>query len=136
VLERHGRSLDEDAPDDDAADLLARVLEHPGPAPRDYERPPGMVLGSEAVPGPDLAIGQHTVILQTPVQIDDVDGTFCVGLRGTDPMDNFKAMSSDMPNDDVTSWLKATECNVGNFVGTLPANYDNWCFQSTVLLVE
>jgi hypothetical protein len=46
------------------------------------------------------------------------------------------ALSSDMPNDNVTSWLEATECNVGNFVGSHPANYNNWCFQSTVLLVE
>jgi cysteine-rich repeat protein len=99
---------------------------------------PGTVLGSEDVAAPDLASGEHTVVLLTPVQIDDVDGTFCVGLRGTDPTDGFRAMGTDTLNEPTTSYFKAPGCDLPNFIilDTLDVNANNWCFQSTILQVE
>src|SRR5690606_12548837 len=41
---------------------------------------PGMEIGAEAVPMQNLTVGQHTVILQTPLNVVDPSGNFCVGL--------------------------------------------------------
>lgn len=88
----------------------------------------GAVIGSQALTAGDVSVGNHNIVLQTPITVNA--SSFCVVVDGNDAFAVGRDESNSVPN---VAFVKADDCGLGTYDSLQSIGFPgNLCMSATI----